>query len=252
MTLRFKFSVICWIEIAAFSWLVLIYGWITYQRNIVWKSDLTLWSDIVEKSPQKVRPHNNLAVACNHAELFDRAITEAEKTLRLKPDLPNAFVCLGNSYIGKGSIDMAIMYYKQALSLNPAFATAYVNLGNAYIKKGLVVQAIAEYKKSLAVKFDYAPAHVNLASAYGLKGFTEKAIAEYKIASELEPDNPDIHYNLGLAYEQLAERYNPRAIRNEQNNLINMAIEHYEEALRINPADTQARESMMKLRAKGN
>lgn len=32
----------------------------TYQRNTVWHDEITLWEDVVKKSPNKARGYNNL------------------------------------------------------------------------------------------------------------------------------------------------------------------------------------------------
>lgn len=48
-----------YIEVAARIGLVIVSGIVAYQRNIVWKDDLSLWSDIVKKSPDNDRSHYN-------------------------------------------------------------------------------------------------------------------------------------------------------------------------------------------------
>ncbi|UCD57967.1 MAG: hypothetical protein JSV16_02310, partial [Candidatus Hydrogenedentota bacterium] len=40
---------------------VFLYGTATIVRNTVWRHEFTLWSDAVRKSPNKSRPHTNLA-----------------------------------------------------------------------------------------------------------------------------------------------------------------------------------------------
>jgi len=52
-----------WIELIVVITLVLIYGWATHQRNFVWKDDMTLYLDVVEKSPSKSRAYSSLQVA---------------------------------------------------------------------------------------------------------------------------------------------------------------------------------------------
>jgi hypothetical protein len=42
---------------------VLIFCAWTYERNVVWCSNVTLWADTVTKSPHKARPLNNLGNA---------------------------------------------------------------------------------------------------------------------------------------------------------------------------------------------
>ncbi|HSC55705.1 MAG TPA: tetratricopeptide repeat protein [Nitrospira sp.] len=48
----------------------------TVQRNSLYRDQLSLWSDAVEKSPNKARPHNNLGHAYALHEEWDRAIDE--------------------------------------------------------------------------------------------------------------------------------------------------------------------------------
>jgi tetratricopeptide (TPR) repeat protein len=42
--------------------IIMLFSW-TVQRNQVWQSDIALWEDCVEKSPNKTRPYNNLGTA---------------------------------------------------------------------------------------------------------------------------------------------------------------------------------------------
>src|SRR4030043_750039 len=236
-----------YIESGVLIAIVVIYGWATFERNFIWKDELLLWSDTVNKSPAKARPHNNLGVAYTEKGLIEKAVPEIKESLRLKPDFINAHISLGNAYMKIGLTDMAILQYMEALRLNPDYGEVYVNLGNAYIKQGLIEQAIDEYRKGISLKPGYVPAHVNLASAYGLKGLMEGAILEYKLALKLETDNPDIYYNLGLSYEQLAKGYGLRAMSYEQKDFINKAINEYNKTLMLNPDDLQARERMKSL-----
>jgi tetratricopeptide (TPR) repeat protein len=155
-----------WIEIVVLFVVILLYGLATYQRNLVWKYDLSLWSDVVKKSPYKARPHNNIGLALNNNNLVDKAILELKKALRLKPD----------------------------------YVEAYGNLGNSYMKRGMIDQAISTYIEALIFKPDYVKARINLAAAYGTKGWLDRAIEELKMILDIYPDEPDAHYNIGIAY----------------------------------------------------
>ena len=247
--------ILCWIEILAIMMLVVTYGIASYQRNLIWKTEVTIWSDTVNKSPAKARPYNNLGVAYTEKGLIEKAVPEIKEALRLKPDFINAHISLGNAYMKIGLTDMAILQYMEALRLKPDYGEVYVNLGNAYIKQCIIERAIDEYKKGISLKPGYVPTHVNLASAYGLKGLTEDTILEYKLALKLETDNPDIYYNLGLSYEQLAKGYELRTMSKEQlaesRELMVKAINEYKKTLMLNPDDLQAKEKITKLRAKG-
>ena len=43
-----------YVEFLVLVSLVLLFATATYQRNLIWKDDLSLWSDVVKKSPTKV------------------------------------------------------------------------------------------------------------------------------------------------------------------------------------------------------
>lgn len=243
------------VEILFLVSVVAIYSIATYQRNFIWKDDYSLWSDCVEKSSEKARPHNNLGVACNNGGMIDKAIKEINKAIDLKPSFVNAYVSLGNAYLNKGLFDMAIKEYRNALRLKTDYAEVYVNIGNTYIKNGLIDRAVESYSKALALKPDSIRARLNIASAYGLKGFTEKALIEYKALAELQPDNSDLHFNMGIAYERLAkskeqraERRGQRVMDQEQRWLIEQAINEYNKAIMLNPNDFQARRNIERIR----
>ncbi len=111
-----------YIELAALMGLVMVFGTTAYQRNIVWKTEDTLWSDIVKKSPDKDRPHVNL----------------------------------GNSYFKKGFLNQAIAHYKTAIKINPIQPYAkYYNLGVAYEKKAcsIMQQVLTSVRSASSLTF---------------------------------------------------------------------------------------------------
>jgi len=63
---------------------------LTFARNLVWLSPLTLWLDAAEKSPNKARPHANLGAAYQKADRLRDAIAQHCRALELAPDDPVA------------------------------------------------------------------------------------------------------------------------------------------------------------------
>ena len=59
---------------------------LTFARNLVWLSPLTLWRDAADKSPDKARVHINLGAAYHRADLLDEAVEEYCRALELTPD----------------------------------------------------------------------------------------------------------------------------------------------------------------------
>jgi len=134
--------------------LVVILSVATYQRNLIWKDGLTLWSDVVQKSPNKARGHHGLGVAYQNLGHLDEAIQEYKTALTLKPDYVEAHYYLGAVYRNLGRLEDAIQEYKAALTLNPKDNKAYGNLGFIYLEQGRVSDALAAFKEQVPVKKD--------------------------------------------------------------------------------------------------
>ena len=79
-----------------------IFATTTYQRNLVWKDDFSLWSDIVKKSPNKARVHN----------------------------------AIGMYYYTRQRHGEAIPFFQQSLSLQPEYAFGHNNLDSVFWERG--------------------------------------------------------------------------------------------------------------------
>lgn len=71
----------------------------TVERNALYRDPVFLWSDSVEKSPQKARPHNNLGHAYLLRDDWDRAIEEFRIAAQLNPDYAIAQKNLRDAYL---------------------------------------------------------------------------------------------------------------------------------------------------------
>jgi Flp pilus assembly protein TadD len=88
------------IGVGAFSLaLVVLLCLATNARNDLYRDAVLLWSDAVQKSPYKARPHNNLGHAYTQQGKWDLAIEEFRIALMLKPDYPLAQQNLRNAYL---------------------------------------------------------------------------------------------------------------------------------------------------------
>jgi hypothetical protein len=100
----------------------------TFQRNIVWKDEFTLWSDCVKKSHNRARSYYGISIAYLNKGMYDEAIREAQRVLQINPNYPRAhkvYINLGVAYLYKGMYDEAIREYQRALELDPDYAEIY-------------------------------------------------------------------------------------------------------------------------------
>lgn len=163
---RFKGVKATSLAIAVAIVLAVPYGAAAYKRNLVWQDDLTLWTDVVRKSPGKTRAHNNLGDIYFRTGRYGEAIAEFEKARGLKPDVKTFF-----------------------------------NLGSAYYKVGRYEEAEAELRTAIELKPEFADAHYNLASTLRALGRMDEAVSELEKTVSYQPDKWRARYNLGLAYQ---------------------------------------------------
>lgn len=171
----------------------------TWQRNQVWGDELTLWQDTVKKSPDKDRPHNNLAEAYNKRGRVDEAIKEVQIALKLNPGNAEAHSNLAAAYLAKGETEQALEHLQTAVKLDDNLFTAHYNLGILYRQRSDYDMAIGQLLLALKINPDFAEAHNQLAVAYAGKDMLDKAIEHFREAVRLQPGSPQFRENLDKA-----------------------------------------------------
>lgn len=214
---------------------MIVWGLGTLQRNSVWQDERTLWLDAATKSPQKPRPHLNLAIAYLNHDQMALAIEEARRGVELKPDYA-AYRVLGSAYLDAGRINEAIPTLEKALELNANGLQARLSLGRAYARQGRYDLALARYQELLQRVPTHAKLHLESGAVFQRAGRKQEAIALYRKAMELNP--------------RWAEPYMTLASLLETEGRIPEAIGLLEEYLRVNPSTPegeQFRQALIRL-----
>jgi len=253
-----------WLGITFMLVVVTVFSFWTYQRNKVWRDDITLWQDVVNKSPQKVRPHNNLgnaliesgrteeaiehylqalrinpyssevhnnlADALSKLGQFQKAIDHYHEALRIQPDYVDAYNDLGNALINIGQVSDAIRHFNQALRLNPKFVPAYNSLSLALIRMGKTDEAVVQLQKALKINPNYVDAHVNLGGVLIGMGKNDQAVAHLRKALQITSDISKAHMNLGIALANTGQ--------------IENAVAHLRQALQLDPVNAEAQHNL--------
>ncbi len=180
---------------------------LTFRRNEVWATELSLWSDSVEKSPLKGRPHNNLGQALGKAHREGEALPHLLTAVRLDPIDSRAINNLGRTYFALGrQVEAADAYWK-AIGLDPSFAEAYFNLGRLWMRQASrLAEAAAMFAKAIELRPTYAEAYGNLAAVWNDLGRPQEAVELLVAARRLVGQRPVAQYQLGLGYLALGDR----------------------------------------------
>ena len=227
-------------RLAALGWatggfVMLLFIFMTIQRNRDYQSVVTIWQDTVAKRPANPRAHDNLGIVLAGLGRVQDAIAHYELSLRIDPSAPEAHYNYANALWQTGRSEEAISQYQEALRIRPADIKAHTKLGNVLQLMGRTQPAIDQYEQALRINPDYAEAHNNLGMALVVRGRIPEGIAHYERALQIDPHLAAAHCNLGLALERTGR--------------VPEAIAHCEQALEINPGLTEARSALARLRS---
>jgi protein O-mannosyl-transferase len=179
---------------------VLVLGVMTIQRNTVFASNVSLWQDAIEKSPQKARPHFNLGAAYQNARRPNDAIREYQTALSLKPDIHAAYSNMAAIQIDSGQLDEGEKTLVKLTQLAPDYTEGFINLSVLYLRKKETEKAITAVDRAIAINPDSSAAHFNKAEALTQKGDYKSAVDSYERAAYLRPDLNSFRLSLGNAY----------------------------------------------------
>jgi len=211
-----------WISVAIMCAVISAFSYWTYQRNSVWGDLVVFWSDSVEKSPKKSRPHNNLGLALAIQGRRAEAIKHYAESLRINPNYFEAHINMGIALSEEGHMDKAIEHYYEALRIKPYHPEAHNKLGLALASQAKIDEAIKHYSKALELDPGHLEVHINLGNALiAQQGVTATAISHLNEALLLDPKSVAAYNSLGIALIQMGK--------------IDEAMAHFRKALQIDP-----------------
>jgi hypothetical protein len=113
---------------------------LSFTRSGVWRSDQSLWADVLRQSPGSVRARIHLGGA--------GLLEEAKK---IAPEDPRVASALGRAYLEAGRADLALAEFGRALAMEPRNPRAISNRGVALQALGQSEAARADFERALRV-----------------------------------------------------------------------------------------------------
>jgi protein O-mannosyl-transferase len=224
-----------WIRIPAFFLGILMvtgsYGFLTMERNKVWRSIQAFWEENIKHFPDSVSPYklighmylnegnlslaisyfrtglnnnpdnvpllNGLAIAFINKEDLGAAEDLLNRAQRIDPKDSVIYSNLGLVYMRRGDLEKGKAYFQKALSMDPKNHSARSNLGVIYFNLYRWDEAIEELENAVALSpFSLEP-YLNLAVIYNLKGSLEKSEFYLMKALTCDPRSYDALLMLG-------------------------------------------------------
>ncbi|MCX7735723.1 MAG: tetratricopeptide repeat protein [Candidatus Kapabacteria bacterium] len=177
---------------------ILVFSILTYTRNEVWKDELTLWNDVVKKSPQKARAYNNRGVEHFQNKDYNQALADFSKALELNPKYYHTYKNLGILYFKVRQHDKAIELYNKFIELFPFDSDIYLNRGHCHLELGNYSQAIKDYTRYISVNPIFFYGYYLRGKSHYRNGENEKALKDLDISINLNNKFPESYYFRGL------------------------------------------------------
>ncbi len=212
---------------------VIILSVLTIERNKVWKNGNILFTDVINKYPDKAYGYYNRAAYKLHkndlkgaisdfnkaidaypnyfdayinrgvtkqkANQYSEAIIDFNKAETIIPNHPNIYLNRGGSKFSLKNYDGAIRDFTIAISLNPEETKAYFNRGLVYSQLNNLDAAIEDFNKASSLNPKFANACHNCGIAkYKLKQYKE-AIIEFNKTIKINPNFAEAYHNRGTA-----------------------------------------------------
>lgn len=219
------------------------YSFLAFQRNFVWRSQESLWADVLQKNPRNDVALRNMADIKMAQEKYEEAYEYVERALKINnPNLrplslrikAQAAIELkkydeaeeilaelenikykkswlhflrGRMAQSLGDITAAEQNYILAGEIEPEFVLPRVALIRLYLQTSRRFDEV----KRLALEIlefnpDYSDGYLYLGIAEERLGNIESAIANYQYACKLAPSNPEPYFYLANLYDELGTK----------------------------------------------
>lgn len=217
--------------------LVLALAALTFERNLDFKTEESIWTATLSAAPENPRAYASLAKLAGQAGDPEKATALYRKAVNLYPDYAIARVNLGILLAGMGRVREAADQYALVIESPSPFikkterAMALSNLGKIFLNLGHPERAVEFFDRAVTLEPDWATALSNLGAALAASGRPGDALRPLMRAIELDPDHIEGRLNLALALQSLgrtedAERFlaQARALAPESPAVKNFAL----------------------------
>ncbi len=181
--------------------LVLLSAWGTWERNKVWRDEVTLRRDCAVKSPNKARTHAILANALLRAGRTAEAETEYRAALRLEHDPGKAAEIaynLANLHLAGGRLGEAERIYRRLARERPRMFQPRLNLGVLLMREGRLDEAERLHRRLVADFPDEYRGHLNYGILLAHLGKRNRAAEEFRRVLELDPGSREAARRLAV------------------------------------------------------
>lgn len=164
---------------------IVIFSFVTYDRNKVWKDDGTLFTDASEKNTSNYFPYFCLGVKYVNDGNFEEALKNFNISYGLNNQQPDLLYARSGVIGRLGNFKAAIDDQTQAMKFSSPNAHAYYNRGTLWGSLNEFAKAKQDLDSSIKMKPDFGDAYFNRGMANISLNDTAAACADWRKALSL-------------------------------------------------------------------
>lgn len=198
-------GIVIWLRngfvIALCTW----YGMSVVSRNMVWKDEVTLLTDALQKNPGSIVANLNIGAYYYRQGKWDLAAQAYSEVLRLAPENAKALSNLGMLYYSQGRLHEAEEIFRRALKVNPLDPMIHGSFGLFLSQIGRFDEAIKEYKEAVSLSPMNWRTMLNLGWTYAAQNQWNMALDSFQMALKVNTFSPDVYTSMGTAFRALGQ-----------------------------------------------
>lgn len=190
-------KVLCLFLTLAMSIFIMLQGLTVYIQNNIWKNEISLWRDNVEKAPRVHHVRQNLATAYFIEGRLPEALEELNKALESysSADITKkarTHGLMAEYYLLQGDQDKALHHSLEGLKLNPQYHQSYHRIAEILLQREQSPDDAEDaIKKAIVLNNSSSTYRLTYAKILLRKGLPGLAKQEVKAALLLDPDSAE-------------------------------------------------------------
>jgi tetratricopeptide (TPR) repeat protein len=176
--------------------LVLLTG-ATIRRNLDWRDEVTLWSDVIRNDPTNTRAHMSLGIQYVEREDYAKAQELLDRAVQLSPRNPDAYMYRGNLNFILGRYEQALSDLDIAVDRRRPSLFPFFYRGEVYRKIGRYDEALKDYESALRLDNRFPESYYGIAMVRWARKELPEATEACKKLLEFEPDERRSYVCLG-------------------------------------------------------
>lgn len=160
----------------------------TFERNRVWANELTLWEDVIKKSPEKARVNANLGRVYGSMGRYNEAIYYLSRAIAISPD-NITYENRGVIYSRQGRNDLALNDLNTSIAMEPTYFSVYVKRSWIYQTQHNYPAALADLAYAIQLEPYFADAYIERGMLWIQLGKMKEALDDFQKVLNMDPLN---------------------------------------------------------------